>query len=548
MPSMHRSLKLLNSLFLVVLVAIVSTGCANLPFGYQKEKQPAEPQITDPIVIEESSESLPDYLCSPSSADSKRLETAWEPYNLWDRLRAGHQLDYEDNNTIERHIKWFKKHPEYIDRVTRRGSHYLFFIAEELESRNMPAELAYLPIVESAFDPFAYSPGRASGMWQIIPSTGKMLGLKQSWWYDGRRDVVASTDAALNYLESLYQRFDDWYLALAAYNSGQGTVGRAIRRNKSRGKPTDYWHLDLPRETRNYVPKLLALAEIFENPKDYGLSLTPIDNEPVFASVNVGGQIDLAQAAELAGIKMEDLYQLNPGFNRWATDPSGPHRIVVPISKKERFQNSLETLPSAQRVAWLRHTIKSGETLSHIANKYDVSVDTLKTLNNIHGSTIRAGKTIIVPQAAEGSDHYSHSVDQRLARKYERSGKDKIRIDYIVQPGDSFWKIGKQFSSSSRQVAQWNNLAPGDPLRIGQRLVIWQKPEKLASLQPTISTNREIRKLSYRVRKGDSLYKIASKFRVGVDDIVKWNQISEKSYLQPGQSLVLYVDVTSSSG
>ena len=231
--------------------------------------------------------------------DQKIAEENDATPDLWHRLRAGFALDHDASEPrVQAQLNWYKKHPRYIDRVVDRGSRYLHYIVSEAEKRGLPTELALLPVVESAFDPFAYSHGRAAGLWQFIPSTGKYFGLTQSWWHDDRRDIIAATDAALTYLDRLATRFDgDYMLALAAYNSGGGTVSSAMRRNRKRNQPTDYWSLDLPRETRHYVPKLIALAKIFDNPQAHGIELPPLDDEPYFEIVDTGSQLDLAQAA-----------------------------------------------------------------------------------------------------------------------------------------------------------------------------------------------------------------------------------------------------------
>ncbi|MCH9049085.1 MAG: transglycosylase SLT domain-containing protein [Proteobacteria bacterium] len=260
-------------------------------------------------------------------------------------------------------LAWFTRNQAYLDRVSGRAEPYLYYIVEELEKRNMPLDLALLPIVESAYNPFAYSRSRASGIWQFMPSTGRIYGLKQNWWYDGRRDIVAATGAALNYLQKLHQEFDgDWLLALAAYNSGEGNVGKAIRRNKKAGKPTDFFSLRLPRETRGYVPSLLAVAEIVSNPGKYKITLKPIANTRYFKQVDINSQIDLATAGELSELSIEELYTLNPGFNRWATDPEGPHRLLIPVDKVTAFENKLATLSSDERIKWQQHKIKKGES------------------------------------------------------------------------------------------------------------------------------------------------------------------------------------------
>lgn len=453
--------------------------------------------------------------------------------NLWDRVRDGFSLDTEINRRIQQEIDWYSKHPSYMARVSERAEKYLHYVVEEIERRQMPMELALLPIVESAFDPFAYSSGRAAGMWQVIPGTGKMLGLKQNWWYDGRRDVTASTDAALTYLEQLYNQLGkDWLLALAAYNSGAGNVQRAIKKNQASGKSTDYWSLKLPKETEMYVPRLLALKELVQNPEIYGLSFYPIANEPYFVSVDVGSQIDLAQAAEWAGMSTADLAALNPGFNRWATDPDGPHRLLLPRDKADAFMAKLAEVPVEQRVVWHRHQIKNGDTLSGLAQQYRTTVSILQTINNLTGTNLRAGQTLMVPSTG----HPALLADNKNAPAQTNS-----KIEYRVQAGDSLWVISRKFDVTTQQLAQWNNLSQNSQIFPGQKLVIWQKT---AAFHATPGGERTIRKVAYRVRKGDSLAAIASKFKVRVADITEWNQVNPSKRLQPGQNLTLYVDVT----
>lgn len=463
-------------------------------------------------------------------------------FTLWDRIRAGYQLEIPLDKRIDQERDWYGKHQSYLDRVTDRGERYLYYIVGELERRNMPMEFALLPIVESAFDPFAYSHVTASGMWQFMPRTGRSLGLKQNWWYDGRRDVVLSTNAALTYLEKLHKHFDgDWLLAMAAYNSGIGNVSRAIKRNEKAGKPTDFWNLKLPRETQAYVPRLLAISQLIGAPEDYGLTLRPIPNQPYFEAVEVGSQIDLAQAAELAEIDMDELYQLNPAFNRWATDPTGPHTLLVPYASADSFKEKLAGIPPGKRITWDRYTIASGDSLSTIAAKYKVSVDSLKSINGLRNNNIRAGKTLLVPIAAKKDEHYTQSIVQRIQTRQSSGGKsgNSTKVEHIVQSGDSFWSIGKKYGVTPSKVAHWNNLAPADLIKPGQTLVIWTKAEA-----STASNNAVIRKLSYKVRRGDSLHRIADKFKINVSDILQWNQVDTKSYLQPGDTLTLFVDVT----
>ena len=482
--------------------------------------------------------------------DQKIAEENDATPDLWHRLRAGFKLDHDASEPrVQAQLNWYKKHPRYIDRVVDRGSRYLHYILSEAEKRGLPTELALLPVVESAFDPFAYSHGRAAGLWQFIPSTGKYFGLTQSWWHDDRRDIVAATDAALTYLDRLATRFDgDYMLALAAYNSGGGTVSSAMRRNRKRNEPTDYWSLDLPRETRHYVPKLIALAKIFDDPQAYGIELPPLDDEPYFEVVDTGSQLDLAQAAELAGVDIDEIYLLNPSYNRWATSPDGPHRLLIPREHAENFATALKGMDPAKRVSWRNYKVKSGDTLSTIARRYSTTPSVIQQVNNLDGHIIRIGQRLMIPSAAEQAGTYSLSASERLARKQERSGKSSngTRVDYTVRSGDTFWDIAREHRVSVRQLASWNGMAPGDPLMPGKKLAIWSKSKQPAMLASNNRGKGMVRKVGYQVRKGDSLSTIASRFAVNVRDIASWNDLNTSRYLQPGQSLVLYVDIRNS--
>ncbi|WP_309043426.1 LysM peptidoglycan-binding domain-containing protein [Marinobacter sediminicola] len=468
--------------------------------------------------------------------------------DMWDRLRAGFMLDHDvDDKRVEDQLNWYARHPNYINRVVERGSRYLYHIVNETEKRGLPAEFALLPVVESAFDPFAYSHGRAAGLWQFIPSTGKYFGLTQSWWHDDRRDVIAATDAALTYLDRLTNRFGgDYTLALAAYNSGGGTVSIAMRRNRNSNKPEDFWSLQLPQETRHYVPKLIALAKIFDDPEAYGIELPTLKDEPYFDIVETGGQLDLAQAAELASVDIDEIYLLNPSYNRWATSPEGPHRLLVPHQNAESFRTALANIPPEKRVSWRNYVVKSGDSLNTISRKFSTTPAVLQQVNNLNGDLIRIGQRLMIPSASKKSDAYALSASQRLERKQDKK-RSGSKLRYTVRRGDTFWDIAREHRVSVRQVAAWNGMAPGDPLIPGKELVIGSN-----TAQPTIASagstrgKAMVRKVGYRVRKGDSLALIANRFSVNVRDIASWNDLNTSRYLQPGQSLVLYVDIRNS--
>lgn len=459
--------------------------------------------------------------------------------DVWQRVRNQLKFSFEDNKRIAAQRNWYLKHPSYMKRVALRAKPFLHLIVEKIEQQNVPMELALLPIVESAFDPFAYSHGRAAGMWQFIPSTGKRFGMKQTWWYDGRRDVMASTQGAIDYLNYLVDMFDgNWLHALAAYNSGEGRVQRSIRKNKKAGKPTDFWHLDLPRETRAYVPKLLALADILANSDKYSFDWPVIDNIPLTEEVLVGSQIDLALAADMAGLTVKELHALNPGYNRWATDPNGPHYLLLPIDRVENFTDELAKTDSSERLNWVRHQVKSGDSLLKLAKQYHTTTDIISQVNELKSNVIIAGEHLIIPMALKSLDAYSLSQDQRLV-KIQSKKSGAYKLNHTVKSGDTFWDLSRAYKVNLRQLAKWNGMAPTDTLRPGKNLVVWVNNVSNGQRKDAV-----MRSLTYTVRNGDSLARIAGKFNVTVSDLQKWNQSKLKKYLQPGQKLKIFVDVT----
>lgn len=500
------------------------TACATQP--------PIETTETD-TVAEPSS--IEEYLVEPDISD-ETLDDVWE------RIPASYQLDIDQENPrIDSQLRWYAAHQGYLNRISERGKRYLYYIIEEIEERNIPAEIALLPIVESAFEPFAYSHGLASGVWQFIPSTGRSFGLHEDWWYDGRRDIRGATDAALTFLTALQRQFDgDWLLALAAYNSGSGTVRKAIRKNQRLGKPTDFWSLDLPRETRAYVPKLIALAKLLRDAEEYGVVFNRIPNEPYFAVVETHGQIDLAQIAELSDTDINEIYQLNPAYKQWATHPNGPHEVLIPIDQVDVFDEGIAQLDPSQRVRWQNYTVRNGDTLISIAHKHNTTAKALAQTNNIRGNIIRVNDNLLIPSALLPADSYTHSESERLSRTIAaRQPKNAKRIDYTVRPGDSFWKIANRHKVTVSKLARWNGMVPKDSLQVGQNLIIWSNNP---STQP--QRREVIRKINYRVRPGDSLARISQKFNVSLADVKRWNsQRASQKYLQPGQSLTLYIDV-----
>jgi membrane-bound lytic murein transglycosylase D len=548
-----------------MLVALSLAACAapRLPSGPDAERpvsSAAEPH--SPVGLPRSAEvrktplTLPPPKRPPAPAP---VEADAEPAitDLLARMRSGFAMPQADHTAIQAQAAWFATNQDHLQRVLERARPYLSHVTDQIENRGLPAELALLPVIESAYDPFAYSRSSAAGLWQIIPGTGKRFGLKQTWWYDGRRDIVESTRAALDYLEYLNQMFEgDWLLTIAAYNSGEGTVGRAIQSNSAAGKPTDFWHLSLPAETRAYVPRLLGLAAVLAEPEKHSLALPEIPDIPVFSTVEFDSQIELALAASLAGVDLTELQSLNPGFNQWATDPDGPHRLQLPVAAAEPFAMALADLPPSKRMRWHRHQVQSGDTLGAIARKYRTTVEVLRSVNGLSGSQIRVGAHLMVPSSPGSVAGQPGIADSRLTGAGETERDGRVRREHTVRSGESLWVIARKYGVSVRELAASNGMAPADTLVVGRKLVVWQPSGSAApspgiivaagGLAPTPAPS--IRRVNYTVRRGDSLYRIADQFQVSVDDVRRWNDLDARRPLQPGQQLVLHVDVTAQSG
>ncbi|MCZ2722785.1 LysM peptidoglycan-binding domain-containing protein [Marinomonas sp. 15G1-11] len=545
---------MLNNALVLLITSFLLTGCQTLAqsqknvdnTGLEIQQEANELDDIDISQAESEDDKLIDLVVAQKieSAPDTHPESVIDN-DLWNRIRSGYalNLDYDKPRLLSQ-IKWYSSHKSYLDRVSKRGQRYLFHIVDRLEQAELPLEIAFLPIVESGFDPFGYSHGRASGPWQFIPSTGLAYGLTQDWWYDGRRDIIGSTDAAIAYLTRLNRMFDgNWLHALAAYNSGEGTVLRAIKKNKKAGKPTDFWSLDLPKETRAYVPKLLALAKIFKNPKQYQYQPYFIENKPYFEVVNIGSQIDLAEAANMADTSIDEIYLLNPGFNQWATSPDGPHRLLIPVEKAQKFRAKLVSIPENQRVTWVRYTVDAGDNLLLIAKKHNTTVEVLQDVNKMSSTLIRVGQQLMIPVAGSKIERYTLSSHQRLIRKQSSSSSQKrLKTNYTVKSGDTLWGIAKKYKTDSKSLASWNNMGLNDSLRPGKKLTIWHKAtNKSNSARASI-----VKRIVYSLRAGDSLGKVAQKFNVSVANIKKWNpKVGSKKYVQPGDQVTLLVNVVS---
>lgn len=451
--------------------------------------------------------------------------------NLWSHIRNNFSMDdAEDNPKVQAQIRWIKKHPTYIYRLTTQAAPYLYYVYHQVQAKNIPAEVALLPMIESAYDPFAYSRAGAAGLWQLMPGTASGLGLKQDWWYDGRRDVYASTEAALKYLIYLNDFFDgNWMHTIAAYDSGEGTVQQAILKNRRLGRPTNYWELPLPHETQAYIPRLLALVAIIKHPWRYGIDLPHVLDEPYFAKVDVGHQVNLADVAKTAHIKQTELYKLNPGFNRWATDPAGPFNIVLPIDKVDHFKANLNKPNPQKSVTWQYYVVNKDDNLSTIANRYKTTVALLKTVNKLQKKYLKPGQELLIPATA-------HKLNQDIPEQRRRVITQKIarlgphKYIHQVKSYDTMESIAKKYQVKAAALRFWNN-KKNNKLTEGEKIVIWTKMSKRKIQSASI--------LHYKVEKGDSLIKIAKRYHINVADLKKWNPEASTGVIKVGQHLAI---------
>jgi membrane-bound lytic murein transglycosylase D len=389
------------------------------------------------------------------------------PTDIWQRIRHGFAMPNLDNALVRRKTAEYARGPDYLQRMFDRSRIYLYHIVDEIEKRGLPMELALLPMVESAFNPMAYSRAHASGLWQFIPGTGRRFDLKQNWWYDGRRDVVDSTTAALDYLTKLYEMHGDWHLALASYNWGENAVARAIARNRKARKPTDYSSLRMPRETQEYVPKLQALKNIIANPAPYGIDLDPIPNEPYFTVVSEPPDIDVALAAKLADMPVEEFIALNPGFSRPLIRSSAATRIVLPADKVDVFHDNLAKHDRNSLVSWQVYRPKRGERLGTIAKKFGLRIDELKRVNGIAKHSWAVPSVLVVPMS--GSAHQPASaLPIMYAPPIPLQGA--VRRVHVVKRGDTLSSIAARYRVRVADLKRWNRV--GKFLQVGQRIYI----------------------------------------------------------------------------
>ena len=496
--------------------------------------------------------------------------------DLWQRVRRGFVMDELNSPLVLEQEQWYASRPDYIQRFVDRGSKYLYHIVEEVEKRGMPTEVALLPIIESAFNAQAFSRAKASGMWQFIPSTGKNFGLKQDWMADNRRDVVLSTDAALDYLQKLYGMFNSWELAFAAYNCGEGCVARAIARNEQKGLPTDYLSLTLPVETRSYVPKLIAVKNIVLSPGSYGIELEAMENRPYFAKVKAPEKIDTNLAARLAEMPADEFATLNPAFIR-PVAASGTGYFLVPFEKAQTFRANLDLYRSLNgpMVSWQTVNAKRGESIDAIAKRNGITGSYLRATNgalNEKKGRLTQAATLMVPMSGKAkiiSATFEQKVALKAAQAMPNVGaaiSSTMKMDDTVAPvasvvakadetfavpsahrvqrGETLFSISKRYSVSVEEIKVFNAMKTNS-VQVGQNLLL----SGIVTAEAAPSHTRELVRVSaparviqhkpstYIVRSGDTLYAIAIKFAVELDDLLRWNKLSAKSVLQPGNKI-----------
>ncbi len=470
--------------------------------------------------------------------------------NIWELLSSEFTLPhYEENPQVQEQIRWFLNNRDFLNRSAARAAPYLYYISQQVRKRHLPAEIVLLPMIESAYNPFVYSSVGAGGIWQMMPDTATGYGVKQNWWYDGRRDVIASTKAALDYLVYLGGFFDgNWLLAIAAYNTGEGNVLAAIRKNVRDGRNTDFWSLPVAQQTKDYVPRLLALACIITNANKYNIEFPSVSNAPYLAQVDIGGQIDLKHAAYLAGLSLKELKQLNPGYNHTTTDPGGPFKLVLPIQNVKQFtENLMWSSPTNERVRWSQYKVKPGDTLLAIAKKYKTTSTIIQRMNSLSSNAVKPGSHIIVPERK--AEIYrdivaSEKVYARFSPKRKKqpaapelvikNGKYELKPGdtlYMVRRGDNLDKIASKFHISTKTLMMANNLKSLRSLSVGTQLII---PTHRKKEEYQLSPGDTI----YMVRNGDSMDRIANKFNTTVPAIRVANLLPNNS-IRPGDRLII---------
>ena len=477
-----------RQLLITILISFLFIGCQQVELNQNTKKNIVVPEISENLIYK------PDY------------------ENIWSYIKQNNQskndviLNDQVLSYMNMHLKDLDKFKEYLN----DSYYFIYFVINELEENNLPIELALLPYIESNYDPFSISSSGAVGMWQFMPRTGRLYKLNRSWWSEDRHDPFKSTEAAVDYLKYLYERFDqNIYLTIAAYNAGPSLLDRRINQNKRRGDQVDFWSLNLPAQTKNYVPKYIALRELILNGDNYGIKMPAIPYEPVVQKIVIPSQVEILALSEYLEIKPELLYKLNAGYTKWASAPKDESIFYIPVEKYYLFQSENNPFRDVNQINWISHIVKRGDNLWDLAVKYDTEVKIIKEINYLSNDLLSIDDTLLIPLGKTKSNNFI---------PYEM---------YIVSEGDSLWSISKKYNLEVRDLARMNSLNENEFLQLGQQLSIGNK---------NIHRNMESKKrtILYSVKQGDNLYKISELFDVTIKSIEEINNFDETT-LMPGQ-------------
>ncbi len=500
-----------------------------------------------------------------------------------------HQLKcqpYFNQPLVQKQIRWYLKNPKYLTVLTENAQPYLYYVYQEAKRRHMPVVVALLPMIESNYNPFLYSSQGATGLWQLMPGTATGLGIPITWWYDGRRDIIQSTSVALDYLSYLHHFLNNWLLAIAAYNSGAGTILHAVHYNRAHGRPTDYWHLALPAETKAYVPKLLALAAIISDPY-WQAHLPGIAYQPYLTSVRITGQYDLSYLAKISQISTEELRFYNPGFRRFSTGPLHHHLILIPISSKAHFLSTIKNQRAASQLTWQHYNVQPGDNLINLGHHFHTTPAIIKRVNRLKTDALKLNQSLLIPETR----HY-HSLTkiEQAADIAENHLPGPQLILHKVKPRESQWSLAKKYRVKTKEIRFWNHLSRHDRLRPNQVITLWvrhrtfkehallhlvNKNETLSTLAQRYHTSAHLIRLynhlhstviranqilkipypkhqhyyaryqnqmvSHTVVPGDSIGQLARYYNVSKKELIKWNHLNPKHFLRLGQVLTVYL-------
>ena len=483
-----------RQLLITIFISILFFGCQQVEVSQNIKKDNVVKETANNLISKPEYENIWNYIKQNNKSNSEII--------LNDQV-----LSY-----MNMHLKDLDRFKEYLN----DSYYFIYFVINELEKNNLPIELAILPYIESNYDPFSISPSGAVGMWQFMPRTGRLYKLNRSWWGEDRHDPFRSTEAAVDYLKYLYQRFDeDIYLTIAAYNAGPSLLDRRINQNKRKGDQVDFWSLNVPSQTKNYVPKYIALRELILNSENYGIEMPSIPYEPVVKKIIIPSQVEILSLSEYLEIKPELLYKLNAGYTKWASAPKDESIFYIPIEKYYLFQSENNPFKEINQINWISHIVKRGDNLWDLAKKYDTEVKIIKEINYLNNDLLSIDDTLLIPLGKSKSNNFI---------PYEM---------YIVSEGDSLWSISKKYNLEVRDLARMNSLSEDEFLQLGQQLSIGNK---------NIHRNMESKKrtILYSVKQGDNLYKISELFDVTIKSIEEINNFDEAT-LMPGQIIKIAI-------